>query len=75
MTWNIVEHLCGRGFKNQAGLAKAAGVTQPAVSRWKDENNIPSARQRVLLANAGTFGVELSPADFFPPTASTERAA
>jgi len=52
-------------FGTQKKAAKAAQVTQPAVSEWLRSGQIPAPRQRLLLEAARKHKIKLEPADFF----------
>jgi len=52
-------------FGTQQEAAQAAQVTQSAVSQWLSRDQIPAARQRLLLKAAHEKNIDLEPADFF----------
>jgi predicted transcriptional regulator len=52
-------------FGTQEKAAQAAQVTQSAVSQWLGRDQIPAARQRLLLKAAHEKNINLEPADFF----------
>lgn len=71
---NIVDRIIAK-FGSQAAVAKAAGVTQAAVSQWRTGKFIPSRRQQRILNAAREQGIDLSPSDFFDLSAESETAA
>ena len=60
----LIQHIVKK-LGTQHDVAKAAGVTQPAVAEWVRSNQIPSKRIQKLLIFAQKKGIDLSATDFF----------
>lgn len=47
-------------------------VPKTTVQYWRDQGYIPMRRQADVLSCAQANGIELTPADFFPPSEAAE---
>jgi hypothetical protein len=64
-------------FGSQTRLADAAGCAQSTMSEKQKTNCLTHTQMRRILATGSSWGVEVTPNDFFPEfnPASAKRAA
>lgn len=67
LEYNVIDHLCAKGFKTQTALAAAAEASQGSVADWKRANGLPYRRMLLIMENSRLLDIELVPDDFFPP--------
>lgn len=72
MTPAIIDAITEK-FGGQSALADAIGADQSTVAHWKRRGIIPARQQQLILEKAREKGIDLMPADFFPPPTDVER--
>ena len=63
---NVAEAIVEK-FGGTRKMAADTGYPPSTIQSWKSSGLIPASRQVGLLGHARRLGVDLEPADFFPP--------